>query len=172
MDTIYSDFAKAFDQVSHNLLLQRLKSYGIDDNFISWFSSYLIDRSQLVVIGSTKSNRITPTSGIPQGSILGPLLFLLFINDLPEIFKSSESSLFADDLKLYKKIVEAADCQLLQSDIDLLSNWCRTRRLNLNVDKCFSLTTSLKQSKIKFNYQINGTSLTVRHFIIFLLAKL
>lgn len=160
VDTIYSDFAKAFDQVSHNLLLQRLKNYGIDGDLLSWFSSYLIDRSQLVVIGSTKSNRINPTSGIPQGSILGPLLFLLFIKNLPEVFQSPRASLFADDLKLYKKILQAADCQLLQSDIDLLSNWCRTHRLNLNVDKCFSLTTSLKQNQIKFDYRINDIILT------------
>lgn len=94
VDTIFTDFSKAFDQVSHNLLLQDLENFGVNGAILQWFESHLNGRSQFVMIGSTKSHVINPTSGIPQGSILGPLFFLIFINSLPETFKSSFSSLF------------------------------------------------------------------------------
>lgn len=159
IDTIFTDFSKAFDKVSHNILLQKLRNYGVDRSFLPWFETYLVDRSQFVVIGNTKSSRVSPTSGIPQGSILGPLLFLIFIENLPSVFKSAQPSLFADDLKLYRNIRDVGDCNLLQEDLNSLSQWCITHKLYLNVSKCYSLTTTNKKNKIDFAYDIEGTDL-------------
>ncbi len=156
VDTIYTDFSKAFDRVSHNLLLQELNVYGIFGGVNHWFDSYLTNRSQYVVIGSTKSNRITPTSGIPQGSVLGPLLFLIFVNRLPDKFKHSNSLLLADDLKLYKKIGGTSDCSALQEDIDSLMDWCGTYKLDHNVKKCFSFSTTFSPNKVNCVYKMNG----------------
>lgn len=160
VDTIFTDFSKAFDQVSHNLVLQDLQNLGVCDAILRWFRSYLIHRRQFVMIGSTKSDAITPTSGIPQGSILGPLLFLIFINKLPKVFASSFSSLFADDHKLAKRIDSTSDCIALQNDLNLLSDWCRSRRLNLNTEKCFDLTTTYKPQPIKRVYKIDDRATT------------
>lgn len=160
IDTIFTDFSKAFDKVSHNLLLQDLETVGVKGDYGRWFHTYLTGRTQLVMIGSTKSKDIRPSSGIPQGSILGPLLFLIFINNLPSIFKSSWSSLFADDHKLSKKINSQQDCMALQEDLDLLSEWCTNRLLDLNVKKCHVLTITFKPSKIDYDYSINGEDTT------------
>lgn len=160
IDTIFTDFSKAFDKVSHNLLLQELRNCAVGIDFLPWFESYLKNRSQFVVIGDTKSTNVSPTSGIPQGSILGPLLSLIFINSVPSVFKSANSSLFADDLKLYRKIENEDDCNLLQADINSLKDWCTTRNLHLNVGKCFSLTTTNKKYKTNFVYNIDGLDLT------------
>ena len=111
VDTVYTDFAKAFDKVDHSILLSKLKSSGLSDHLVKWFSTYLRDRSQFVVIGGYKSVRIVPSSGVPQGSILGPLLFIIFINDL--LVSLSSCSGFADDLKLYRSISSTHDCELL-----------------------------------------------------------
>lgn len=161
LDTIFTDFSKAFDQVSHRLLLLKLQNFGIKSNVLSWFTSYLSGRTQHVVIGGSKSRAITPTSGIPQGSILGPLLFLLFINDLPEIFSSS-SSLFADDNKIFRKIGNLADCSSLQSDISSFSTWCDSNLLKLNPEKCSSLTITCKPEPTNFQYSINGSPIEIK----------
>lgn len=153
LDVIFTDFSKAFDQVSHRLLLLKLQKLGIKSNILQWFRSYLSERTQCVVIGGCKSNRFTPTSGVPQGSILGPLLFLLFINDLPDIFSSS-SSLFADDNKIFRKIDCAADGFCLQSDIASFSAWCDNNKLNLNPKKCSALSITRKPNPIDYQYSI------------------
>ncbi len=160
VDTLYTDFSKAFDKISHEILMNKLSSFGVNGACLEWFRTYLIDRNQCVVIGSTKSHVITPTSGIPQGSILGPLLFLIYINDLPAIFASSKCALLADDLKLYKKITAEQDCHEMQKDIDALSNWCDNNSLSLNIPKCFTLTTTLKPNPITFSYTIRDATVT------------
>lgn len=160
VDTIYTDFSKAFDMVSHNLLLQDLELVGAKTTYRDWFHAYLTDRTQYVKIGSTKSKEIRPTSGIPQGSILGPLLFLLFINNLPLMYTSSWCSLFADDHKLSRKINSRQDCADLQADLDFLAKWCENRLLKLNVKKCHAITTMYKPSKIQYDYTINGEEVT------------
>ena len=100
-DIIYLDFSKAFDSVNHKLLLHKLQSFGIIGNLLSWFNSYLSNRIQRVVLEGHASDWLPVLSGVPQGSILRPLLFILFINDMPLSCFSSKTGQFADDAKIY-----------------------------------------------------------------------
>ena len=122
VDTIYFDFAKAFDTVPHPRLLGKLSCYGISGNIINWIKAFLLGRSQVVRVNGEKSEETAVLSGIPQGSVLGPLLFVVYINDLPESVKSN-IFLFADDTKILKQITSKEDALDLQSDIDSLEQW-------------------------------------------------
>ncbi len=119
VDTIYTDFTKAFDKVDHDRLIMKLSTFGFSEELLLWFRSYLRDRSQFVVIGGSRSERIVPTSGVPQGSILGPFLFILFINDLLTSLSSCYG--FADDLKIYRSIKNKYDCEILQENLAKIS---------------------------------------------------
>ena len=134
-DVVYFDFAKAFDSVSHNILLSKLHSIGIPPFLYSILHSYLKSRKQRVRVRTSFSNWSPVPSGVPQGSVLGPLLFLLFINDLPNLL-TSMCLLFADDLKIYRSISSTHDAFLLQSDIDTIHKWCQDNCLPLNISKC------------------------------------
>ena len=129
VDVIYLDYRKAFDQVSHQILIEKLKFYGICDPLLTWFRSYLEGRRQIVAIGSTISNEFNVCSGVPQGSHLGPILFLIFINDLSVVFKTSHFLFFADDLKVYHRIKSVNDCRLLQEDIKNITFWCLDNKM-------------------------------------------
>ena len=133
--TVFLDFAKAFDKVSHSALLSKLKSYGFDGLLLDWLSDFLSDRKQRVVIGSSSSDWCQVTSGVPQGSVLGPLLFTLFINDMPNGVHH-HCKLFADDTKIIATIKNGLDIAQLQSDIDLLATWANTWHMSFNVQKC------------------------------------
>ena len=105
-DILYLDFAKAFDTVDHVILIEKLKWYGVTGQLIDWFSDYLKDRSQRVVIEGTASERLPVTSSVPQGSLVGPLLFIIFINDLPDVIhEQTITALYADDTKLHRTIL-------------------------------------------------------------------
>ena len=158
LDVIFTDFSKAFDHVPHGLLLLKIQNFGIKSNMLRWFRSYLSGRTQVVTIGGGRSNGFTPSSGVPQGSILGPLMFLLFINDLPDVF-SSTCSLFADDNKLFRKIENAADGVCLQSDISSFSMWCVDNELSLNPKKCSVLSITNKPQPIDYNYYIDDNTI-------------
>ena len=132
VDIIYFDFKKAFDTVPHNRLLLKLKQAGIDGNVLKWVTDFLHDRKQRVVIDSASSTGINVESGVPQGSVLGPLLFLIFINDLPDNLEST-CKMFADDTKLYNLSKKSSS---LQSDINKLTDWSNTWQLKFNTDKC------------------------------------
>ena len=110
------DFAKAFDKVLHQRLLCNLKFYGIKDQTLNWISAFLSNRTQTVVLDGESSDIAPVTSVVPQGTVLGPVLFLVYINDLPEYLKSSQ--LFADDSIIYKTIKSQKDCDNLQEDLD------------------------------------------------------
>ncbi len=154
VDTIYTDFTKALDKVNHNLLINKLKDFGLNGNLIRWMSSYLRGRSQLVAIGRSRSEHFIPTSGVPQGSIIGPLLFTIFINDLLSSLSPGSSLGFADDLKVFRSIVTESDCLLLQKDLDLIERWCTTNDMSLNFNKCAVMSITHSRNKIAFPYML------------------
>ena len=135
IDVIYLDFQKAFDTVPHRRLLQKLTSFGIHGNVLKWIESFLSNRVQQVVLNGHKSSTIPVTSGVPQGSVLGPLLFTMFVNEIPSIV-SSPVLLFADDTKIFRVIRNREDYTALQSDLDLLQRWSQQWLLNFNISKC------------------------------------
>ena len=126
----YADIKKAFDSVRHDRLLYKLASYGLDHDFLELLHSYLSNRYQRVRIDGMLSEIASVTSGVPQGSILGPLLFLLFVNDLPPTLSIS-SFLFADDLKCC-----SVNSTSLQTDLSALQRWCTENFLDLHPEKC------------------------------------
>jgi retron-type reverse transcriptase len=117
------DFAKAFDKVSHRRLLYKLKYYGIQTHTLNWIQAFLTDRTQTVVIDGVTSNTVPVTSGVPQGTLLGPILFLIYVNDFPEYLTHSKLRLFADDSIIYKEIACQDNCKKLQSDLDAAARW-------------------------------------------------
>ena len=133
---IFLDFQKAFDTVKHEILLDKLEHYGIRGIGLSWFKSFRSSRSQFVSVNGTVSENLSITHGVPQGSVLGPLLFLIFINDLNLSTQHSKTHHFADDTNLIlidkslKKINKFAN-----HDLKLASEWVRANRLSLNADK-------------------------------------
>lgn len=155
IDIIYTDFSKAFDKIHHPTILHQMHKIGFHPDLISWFASYLSDRQQKVVVCGSSSSIFTPSSGVPQGSILGPLIFTIYINDICSNF-TSKTLLYADDLKLYREIHSIRDCTLLQRDIEWLIAWCEQNSLPLNISKCTVLTISRKRETIKFEYMMGN----------------
>ena len=131
-DVIYLDFSKAFDTVPHQRLLSKMNAYGFGPKFLQWTKSFLQDRTQQVRIGKELSNVSKVTSGIPQGSVLGPVLFTIFINDLPECVNGL-CKIFADDTKVYNT---CDNHNILQNDLLSLQHWSNTWQLLFNNDKC------------------------------------
>jgi ribonuclease P/MRP protein subunit RPP40 len=119
MDVLYTDFSKAFDKVSHIKLLTKLKGYGLEDRLLKWIKAFLGNRRQKVVLGKVESEWGEVTSGVPQGSFLGPTLFIIFINDLPECLENT-CKLYADDGKVFVENEKSN----MQNDIHNTANWC------------------------------------------------
>ena len=134
-DVVYLDFRKAFDSVPHSKLLSKLRSYGITGTLWRWFDAYLNNRTQYVRINNTLSHSVNVTSGILQGSILGPLLFVLYINDLSNCLSSTLPFIYADDTKCIKAISTIDDSRLMQSDLDSISQWSSDTELFFNESK-------------------------------------
>ena len=158
-DAIYTDFSAAFQSVNHTLLVHKLKqSFNVHDNALKWFVSYLSDRRQRVVVNGQISQWKSVTSGVPEGSLLAPILFSLFINDLPSTI-SSPCLMYADDVKIFRKISSPSDCYELQRDLDRLTAWSASWGLTLNPSKCRSFTATLRRAPVQITYNIGGTVL-------------
>ena len=138
VNVIYTDIAKAFDSVSHKKLIQVVRSYGINESVVCWLSNFLTDRKQSVCVGSSVSSLLPVSSGVPQGSVIGPLLFLIYFDNITTTVNSSYGSkgikLFADDAKLYD-----TNSSTLQSSINNFLSWLEDHQLNIAPNKCFSL---------------------------------
>lgn len=157
-DVIYFDFTKAFDKVSHQKLFQKLESIGISGNLLLWLIAFLSDRRQCVCINNVLSNFLPVFSGVPQGSVLGPLLFLIFINDLPLVLPRSISCfIFADDLKIFSSINSVADVINLQCAISLIHDWSNKWNLPISVMKTFVL--HLGKNNPCYSYSLNNVIL-------------
>ena len=145
-DVVFLDLAKAFDSVPHKRLLLKLKSNGIDGRLNAWLSYFLTGRRQRVILRGTRSNWSSVTSGTPQGTILGPLLFFIYINDITNCV-SSTVKLYADDTKIYRQIVDPIkDPQLLPIDLSNLMEWARNWQLRFNADKRMCITYTRDKS--------------------------
>ena len=154
VDVAYLDFAKAFDSVPHKRLLGKLHAYGIRGRLLDWIAAFLLDRRQRVVIQGSKSEWAPVTSGIPQGSVLGPTLFTLFVNGMPQQV-SSCVKLFADDTKLYRRVTNGST--ELQADIDALVKWSKEWLLPFNSTKCRVM--HLGRRNAEHSYLLDGASI-------------
>ena len=146
IDVIYLDYRKAFDTVAHQRLIKKLQQIGFGGNLIKWLSSFLTDRSMRVTINGSRSSWVNILSGVPQGSVLGPLLFLLFVNDLPDWIKTN-IRMFADDTKIWTRISGGNDSEALQQDLDSLSRWSEEwlLRFNSNIRHQFPTKYTIRQ---------------------------
>jgi len=136
IDVIYTDFAKAFDKVPHKKLIHKLK-VRLNENLVQWIMAFITNRQQKVKVNGTLSEWLKVRSGILQGTVLGPLLFLIYINDLPDVCDNfSKLFLFAVDAKIDSYIKNAYDSMCLQHNINKLHQWTQNWELALNIDKC------------------------------------
>ena len=154
VDTVYFDFRKAFDSVPHRRLVKKLDGYGIKGSLLAWLENFLHERKQRVVMNGNTSKWTEVLSGIPQGSILGPVLFILYINDLPGVV-GSVCKLFADDCKLYRNIASEADQRELQEDIERLWKWSKNWLLGFNIKKC--KVVSYGDTHFEWGYEMTDT---------------
>jgi len=158
VDQIYLDFQKAFDKVPHQKLLLKLRRAGISGHVLSWIESFLSNRYQRVKINGKYSSWRKVLSGVPQGSVLGPLLFILYINDLPRNLKNTSPFIFADDTKLAGKVNTEEESKRIQSDLDALERWSDVWQLKFNLGKCHVLHFGSKN--MRRDYQLCNFALT------------
>ena len=138
IDVVYFDFAKAFDSVNHDCILEKLKyQFNIDSLILKFIKEYLKDRKQRVVVDNEISYTIDVKSGVSQGSILGPLLFVIFINDIQTVVSpGTKIALYADDTKIWRQMQSKYDYDILQSDINSLYEWSVRNKMRFHPDKC------------------------------------
>ena len=150
-DVVFLDFRKAFDSVSHTKLLHKFRSYGIGGRLHDWIKSYLSGRFQRVQIDDNYSEYAPITSGILQGSVAGPILFLLYINDLPDHLTDVNTALFADDVKLY-----STDPALIHASLREIEAWCKTWQLKLTANKCTTIRIASRRILPPIPFMLNG----------------
>jgi len=156
-DVIMLDFVRAFDQVSHSVLLAKLCQLGLCEQPRKWIADFLRGRRQRVVYKGATSMEANVTSGVIQGSVLGPTLFTGFINDLPDNMRACDTWLFADDAKVASKAADATDCDVIQRDMDAFGDWSERSHLPININKCASLHYG--HSNPCHTYSITGASI-------------
>ena len=158
VDLILLDFSKAFDKVSHEKLLLKMHTFGVRGQTLKWIKSFLDNRTQSVLLNGTSSEAIPVPSGVPQGSVLGPLLFLAYINDLPENVKS-KVRLFADDTAIYMSLTTVNQSATLQNDLNTLEIWEKKWDMEFNPSKCQVIHVTKKKETIPTKYYLHGTLL-------------
>ena len=146
VDCVYIDYAKAFDKVDHKILIKKLELYGVPTKYVKWIENFLTDRTQTVFINGFSSFSTPVISGVPQGSVLGPPLFNVYVNDLPSVIKDATIFTFADDTKLISRISNQHDTESLQHNLDNVVNWSNDNNMHLNCNK-FELVSH----KVKVN---------------------
>ena len=160
IDAIFLDFSKAFDKVHHQSLLLKVKHYGIENNMFLWIKSFLEGRSQTVIIDGQESSCKRVLSGVPQGTVMGPLLFLIYINDIhKDLDAATTFRLFADDSLLYRTIKTPEDTEILQRDLNKLQEWEKKWRMEFHPKKCQVLKITNKKNKINAPYSIHSNVL-------------
>lgn len=165
VDAVYIDFAKAFDRVPHKLTIAKLTALGLPDWVTRWLNSYLVNRSAYVKIAGSLSTCYEIPSGVPQGSHLGPLIFVLFINDLCSRLQSCKL-LYADDLKIFRRIGDSDDVRALQEDINVLLRWCVQNGMEVNEKKCKLISFYRIRSPNLAEYNMGRSTLERVHSIV------
>lgn len=155
IDCLFLDFQKAFDTVSHPVLMNKLENLNLDETITAWIADYLTLRKQKVVLNGVCSSLVSVTSGVPQGSVLGPLLFLIFINDISNGI-TSQMRLYADDCVLYSVVTNETGSTQLQDDICRIEQWCRENSLFLNTKKCVHVSFTKKRKKLFNSYILDN----------------
>ena len=157
----YIDFHRAFDSISHIKLIHKLKCYGITGNLLFWLTAFLSSRYQRVRIGSSLSEYCAVLSGVPQGSVLGPLLFNLYINDLTDFYTPlSNSKLYADDVKIYTEICDSVSFLHLQSYLDHIQTWAADWQLTISESKCNIIQLSVSKANFLPDFYLYNTPIT------------
>ena len=159
-DVIYTDFSKAFDTVNHALLIKKLSLLGLPPSLVNWINSYLSNRTQIVLFRDCKSESFDVVSGVPQGSHLGPILFNIFINDLPCSIKHSSILMYADDVKLFLPLSDPSSQHMLQEDLTSLGVWCKINLMSLNIKKC-KIMSFYRRTLVQSNYPLFNDLLDV-----------
>lgn len=159
VDVIYTDLKAAFDKIDHKILLCKLSRLGASSTVKAWLQSYLSDRTLRVQLDSCVSEPFSSSSGVPQGSNLGPLLFILFFNDVAALLGARCKLVYADDLKLYIVVSTLEDCHQLQRLLDLFVEWCCRNKPTISISKCVVMTFHRIKNPIIFDYNIDGVSL-------------
>lgn len=159
IDVIFMDFRKAFDKVSHTKLLHKLGCIIRNEKILTWIKAYLSNRNQFVVLNEACSGKVTVDSGVPQGSVLGPLLFLLFINDIVTDL-SVPVKLYADDCVLYEKISSVEDQARLNENFAKVISWCDKWQMSINFEKTVFMRITHKKRPLLFCYTANNVLLS------------
>lgn len=160
IDAIFLDFSKAFDKVPHHSLIIKLRNIGLSNVIVSWIADYLCNRKQFVSLGNEKSHFLPVRSGVPQGSVLGPLLFLLFVNDIVyEACPGVEMRLFADDCVLFCNISSPSDQENLSKSLGRIGDWCSRWGMVLNTEKSVIMRITRKKAPLSFNYKLGSSPL-------------
>ena len=159
-DALLLDFSKAFDSVPHQRLLHKLHYFGVRNRPLEWIKSFLLGRSQRVQVNGEKSGWADVISGVPQGTVLGPFLFITYINDIV-CNLNSKIKLYADDAVMYREIWSSQDEATFQNDIDSITDWAKTWQMSLNFVKCNVMSITRSNSESTISYQMSSVPLGI-----------